>query len=744
VADQPAGTRPTADPAPLHRQLGLTDGELDRIRGVLGRDPNHTELAMFSVMWSEHCSYKSSRPHLRRLPSEGDRVIMGPGENAGVVSIGAGMAVVVRIESHNHPSYVEPYQGAATGVGGILRDILTMGARPVASFDSLRFGRVDPGGVDPDKQRWLARGVVAGISGYGNAVGVPTVGGEIAFDDCYAGNPLVNVMSLGFMPIEHLQRGSARGAGNVVLLLGAATGRDGIGGVSVLASAGFDADDADAAKRPSVQVGDPFEEKKLIEACLELYARGLTVGVQDLGGAGLTCALSETAARAGAGMDVQLDTVELREAGMAPFEVLTSESQERMLVVVRPEDLHMALAVCDKWEVPVMRIGTVTLGGRLVVASRGEIECEVPPAALADGIVYDRPLRRPARLDTLGALDPATALPEVTPAGMAAEIEALLGSPNLADTSWAWRQYDHQLFLNTVVGPGADACLLRVKGTDTAVAVSVDGVGRYCRLDPERGAALAVAEACRNVATVGARPIAAVDCLNFGSPENPEVMWDFAAVVDGLRSACLSLDVPIVGGNVSFYNETAGRAIDPTPIVGVVGLVEGLAALPAGPGFARLGDVVYVAGDTGNDLGASEWAWWRHGFVGGAAPALDFCAEAALLDFLVAVQAARLVRSAHDVSLGGVAAALAESAIAGGVGCDVDPAAWAPGLSLAAALFAETSGRAVLSCDPANAGRLEDVAAAHGVPLHRCGTVGGQTVLGVPLHRIRAAVATDL
>ena len=716
----------TASQTPLHAQLGLTDSELEDIRGILGRDPSPTELSMFSVMWSEHCSYKSSRAHLGRLPSDAPWVILGPGENAGVVDVGEGLAAVVRIESHNHPSFVEPYQGAATGVGGILRDILTMGARPLASFDSLRFGR--PDGDDAEKQRWLARGVVAGISGYGNAVGVPTLGGEIVFDDCYAGNPLVNVMCLGVMPIEHLQRGRASGAGNVVLLIGAPTGRDGIGGVSILASAGFgEADDPEgAAKRPSVQVGDPFEEKKLIEACLELYDRGLTVGVQDLGGAGLTCATSETASRGEAGMDVDLGAVVRREPGMEAFEVLTSESQERMLAVVRPEHLDAALAVCERWEAPAVVLGRVTETGRLVIADDGTTVCDVPP-------------------DTLAARDPAAELPAVAPGDTAAELVALMGSPNLADTSWAWRQYDHQLFLNTVVGPGWDACVLRVKGSARALAVSLDGIGRYGRLDPRAGGALAVAEACRNVATVGARPLAAVDCMNFGNPEKPEVMWEFSEAVDGIAEACRVLGVPIVGGNVSFYNESAGRDVDPTPVVGVVGLVDDLGgAPPAGPGFAATGDVVFVLGATGDDLGASEWAWFRHDFVGGAAPRLDLAAEGRLHGLLTVLQQRRLVRSAHDVSTGGVAAALAECALAGGLACDVEPAAWAPDVTLGAALFAETPSRAVVTVSPEKAPDVEALAADHGVPLSRVGTVGGGAVLGATLHDLSTAVATDL
>lgn len=753
----PPGHEPRPEPVPdaaqasgVHRELGLTDSEYDDIVAILGREPSATELAMYSVMWSEHCSYKSSRPHLRRLPSDGEHVILGPGENAGVIDIGDGMAAVMRIESHNHPSFVEPYQGAATGVGGILRDILTMGARPIACFDSLRFGLpygsetpAGPQADDAAKQRWLARGVVAGVGGYGNSVGVPTLGGELVFDPCYDGNPLVNVMCVGVMPVEQIQRSAATGKGNVALLIGASTGRDGIGGVSILASASFE--DGDEAKRPSVQVGDPFEEKKLIEACLELFERGLTVAVQDLGGAGLTCATSETAAGGGAGMDVDIAAVLRREENMSAVEVLTSESQERMFVVVEPEDVDEALSICAKWDSPAVVLGTIADSGRLRITDGDSgLVCDVPPESLADGIVYDRPLERPKRVTELAALDPDTALPDVADSEAAKELVALMGSPNLADQSWAWRQYDHQLFLNTVVGPGADACVLRVKNTSRALAVSVDCVGRYGRLDPRRGAELAVAEACRNVAVVGARPKAVVDCLNFGNPERPDVMWEFSEAVDGIAQACDALGVPVVGGNVSFYNETNAQSIDPTPTIGVVGLIDNLDAVPTGPGFARDGDGVYVLGTTRDDLGASEWAWWRHGFVGGSAPHLDLAAEQRLIDLLIELQARKTVSSVHDVSTGGVAAALAECALAGGIGAEVQPSSWAPGLSTAAALFSETSGRAVCSVAPQSRDQFLDSAARHDVVVFEAGLVGGNAVLGASISELRAAVNVEL
>src|SRR4051812_9723668 len=539
---------------PVHRALGLTDDELESIREILGRTPNHLELAMYAVMWSEHCSYKSSRVHLRRLPTEAAWVLVGPGEGAGVVDVGDGIAAALRIESHNHPSAVEPYQGAATGVGGILRDIFSVGARPIAVMDPLRFGPLDDA-----RSRWIAEGVVSGISGYGNAVGVPTVGGEVVFDQTYADNPLVNVLCLGLMPTDRLVLARATGVGNLAVLIGSSTGRDGIGGASVLASAGFGEDDS--AKRPSVQVGDPFEEKRLIEACLALLDAGLAIGVQDLGAAGITGATSETAAKGGAGLDVYLSEVRVREPNMEPFEIMTSESQERMLVIVEPADLDEVLAICEKWEVAAAVIGTVTGSGRLRVLDHfdGDVLADIPAKALDDDAPrYERPMAPgPRRAPAVAAIeDPA---------------EFVLS--RLMDAGWVFTQYDHQLFLNTVVGPGGDAAVLRLKhpttGVDTgrALALTTDGNHRWCADDPRRGTEWVVAEAALNLACVGARPIALVNCLNFGSPEHPEVMWQFSETIDGMADACRRLGVPVVGGNVSFYNESRGRDIDPTPIV---------------------------------------------------------------------------------------------------------------------------------------------------------------------------------
>ena len=558
----------------MHRELGLTDDEAGSIRALLAREPNHLELAMYAVMWSEHCSYKSSRLHLRRLPTEGERVLVGPGENAGVIDAGDGIAVALRIESHNHPSAVEPYQGAATGVGGILRDIFTMGARPIAVMDPLRFGPLDDA-----RTRWIFEGVVSGISGYGNSVGVPTVGGEVAFDPCYAENPLVNVLCLGVMPRERLVLGRASGVGNLAVLMGSSTGRDGIGGVSVLASAGFGDAEEEQSKRPSVQVGDPFEEKRLIEACLELLEAGLVVGIQDLGGGGLTCATSETAARGGVGMDVDVTAVPRREPGMEPFEVMTSESQERMLAIVSPDDLPRLEEVCARWDVRAAVVGRVTAPGpdgvgrlRVFEGWAGPVLADVPAPSLSeDAPVYDRPRRPPPAADGGGG-DPSQ---EAGPADCGPDVLQLL-----CDPSWIYRQYDHQLFLNTVVAPGGDAAVLRLKApglprSRRGLALSTDGNARWCAIDPRLGSALTVAEATLNVACAGAQPVALVNCLNFGNPEHPEVMWQLSEAIDGMADACRALGVPVIGGNVSLYNESRGRDIDPTPVVGVDRCVVG-------------------------------------------------------------------------------------------------------------------------------------------------------------------------
>jgi len=736
------------DPS-VHRALGLTDTEAADIEHILGRAPNHLELAMYSVMWSEHCSYKSSRLHLKRLPTSGEGVLVGPGENAGVMDVGDGIAAAIRIESHNHPSYIEPAQGAATGVGGILRDIFTMGARPIAVMDPLRFGPLD----DP-RSRWVAEGVVSGISAYGNSVGVPTVGGEVVFDECYRGNPLVNVLCLGVLPTERLVLGQASGAGNLAVLLGSSTGRDGIGGVSVLASAGFDEGSAD--KRPSVQVGDPFEEKRLIEACLTLLDAGLVVGIQDLGGAGLTCATSETASRGGVGMDVDVTAVHRREQGMAPFEVMTSESQERMLAIVTPDGLHEVLRLCHRWDVTASVIGRVTEpaaggtegGGRLRILDGfdGEVLADVPAASLHDAApLYERPLAEPPDRARRAADDPG--------APRAEESGSLL-LDLLCDTSWVSSQYDHQLFLNTVEPPGGDAVVLRLKhpttGVDTGrgVAITTDGNHRWCAVDPKQGTALTLAESVLNLACVGARPIAVVNCLNFGNPEHPEVMWELSEAIDGLADGCRAFGLPVIGGNVSLYNSSNGVDIDPTPVLGVLGLVDALHRRPPGvrlvighevvlldgskpvslagsrplagsasvAGSASLAGSASVAGSA--SLAGSAWAW-SVGRKGGALPVLDRAGHTSLCDVVRRLVNGGALGGVHDVSVGGVAVALAEMAVRSGVGCSVH------GVHGPAELFTEAPSRVLASVAPDRLGEVRDAARNAGVALALLGTAGG-------------------
>ncbi|MBI2708262.1 MAG: phosphoribosylformylglycinamidine synthase subunit PurL [Actinobacteria bacterium] len=699
---------------PIHRALGLTDGEAEDITAILGRPPNHLELAMYSVMWSEHCSYKSSRRHLVRLPTEGEAVLVGPGENAGVVDVGNGIAAAIRIESHNHPSFLEPYQGAATGVGGILRDIFTMGARPIALMDPLRFGPLDDA-----RSRWVAEGVVSGISGYGNAVGVPTVGGEVVFDDCYRGNPLVNVLCLGILPTERLVLGRASGDGNLAVLLGSATGRDGIGGVSVLASAGFE--EGSEAKRPAVQVGDPFEEKRLIEACLTLLDAGLVVGIQDLGGAGLTCATSETASRGGVGMDVDVAAVPRREPGMHAWEVMTSESQERMLAIVTPEALDEVLRLCDRWDVRATVIGRVTPSGRLRILDGfdGEVLADVPAASLHDAAPsYDRPCAEPSDRARRLADDPGA------PAGGEITTALLAG---LCDTSWIWRQYDHQLFLNTVEAPGGDAAVLRLKhpttGLDTGrgLALTTDGNHRWSALDPRAGTAMAVAEAVLNLSCVGARPLALVNCLNFGNPEHPEVMWQLSEAIDGMADACRAFGIPVVGGNVSLYNETAGRDIDPTPVVGLLGIVDRLERRPPGVGLES-GDRVVLLGPAGPASHAgSAWAW-SAGRQGGTLPALDMRVHSAVAGVVRGLVAAGVPSGVHDCASGGLAGALAEMVVAREVGARL--AGIAPG-----ALLHEAPSRVLLSVAPGRVGEVAAAAGAAGVSWADLGGAGGDRLV---------------
>ncbi len=694
-----------------HLALGMTDGEYDAVVATLGREPNDAELAAYSVLWSEHCSYKSSRPHLGRLPSGGDRVVVGPGEGAGVVDIGDGWLAAVRIESHNHPSFVEPYQGAATGVGGIIRDVFSVGARPVALWNQIRFGDLD----DPHN-RYLFGGVVAGIAGYGNAVGVPTLGGEVAFDDSYANNPLVNVMCLGILRRDELVLARASREGDVAVLLGAATGRDGIGGASILASASLD-DDA-GGKRPSVQIGDPFEEKKLIEACLELYERGLVAGVQDLGAAGIACATSETAAAGGMGMDVVLDRVHLREPGMSAAEILVSESQERMLAIVAPGDVDEVLAVAAKWDVEAAPIGVVRPGGRLRAYQHGEPAADVPARSLADGApVVHRPASRPDWVEAAWSAGPDTSSEPDVPEALL----SLLDSPALGDRSWVYEQYDHMLFTSTVVPPGHDGSLLRVPGTAKGLAVSTDGDGRRCLLDPRRGAARLVFEAALNVAVTGAQPVAVVDNLNFGNPEKPDVMWQFTETVAGLAEACEALGLPVVGGNVSFYNETGDRNIHPTPVVGMLGLADPLPAVPPRLDRAEAGMELWLFGpeDT-EDFAASEYATVLLDDLSGRPAPPDTAAGLASIAAATALAGRSVAACLHDVSSGGLAVAVAEICIRSGVGAGVEVDDWR-------ALFAEGPHRFVAVIAEEKRGTPLTIP-GRPVAARRIGSVGGDAI----------------
>jgi phosphoribosylformylglycinamidine synthase subunit PurL len=717
------------DSATIERH-GLKPDEYERIVKFLGREPNLTELGIFSVMWSEHCSYKSSRVHLKTLPTEGPQVLQGPGENAGAVDIGNGLAAVFKIESHNHPSFIEPYQGAATGVGGIIRDIFTMGARPIALMNSLRFGSLSAPGTAR-----LMEGVVAGIAGYGNSIGIPTLGGEIAFEPSYAGNPLVNVFCLGIAKQADIIKGVASGVGNAVYYVGAKTGRDGIHGAT-MASAEFD--ERSSEKRPAVQVGDPFMEKLLLEACLEVMETDALIGIQDMGAAGLTCSTTEMGSRGGAGVEIDVSLVPQRETGMTPYEIMLSESQERMLLVVKKGREAEVEQIFDKWDLHAVHIGDVTADGMLRVKNRGQMVAEIPNRALTDEApVYHRPMETPAyladvqRLD-LDAMAADSTMPEATDALM-----ALLGAPNIASKRWAYRQYDHMVQTNTVNLPGFGAGVVRIKGTDRALAMSVDGNGRYCYLDPKRGAMLAVAEAARNVACAGAFPVAATNCLNFGNPERPQIMWQFARAVEGIAEACRALNVPITGGNVSLYNETDGKAIYPTPIIGVVGVLE-RADCVVSRRFQGSGDAIVLLGEGRGELGGSEYLATVHDLVRGMPPKLNLDAEKALQRLLVDLAAERLIRSAHDCSDGGLAVTLAECCFdTGGAGAEVSIDALNIGrdsrLNDAVALFGESASRVVVSVSPDNVTEILQRAALAGVLARVIGETGG--------NRLRIAVA---
>ena len=702
--------------------LGLKEDEYARIREILGRRPTSSELAMYSVMWSEHCSYKSSKVHLRQfgeIPQEtpAGAMLAGIGENAGVLDIGQGYAVTFKVESHNHPSYVEPYQGAATGVGGIVRDILAMGARPVAVMDSLRFGPLDDSSGDTHR---VLPGVVAGVGGYGNCLGLPNIGGEVVFDASYLGNPLVNALCVGVLRHEDLHLAKATGAGNLVILYGAKTGGDGIGGASILASETFT--DAGPVKRPSVQVGDPFMEKLLIECTLELFAAGIIAGIQDFGAAGISCATSELAAAGDGGMHVELTRVPLRDSTLAPEEILMSESQERMMAVVEPGDEEAFMAICARWDVEATTVGTVTGDGRLVIDWDGETIVDVDPRTVAhDGPVYERPLARPSWQDTLQA-DAAEALPRPsTPEELHATVLRLVGSPNLCDRSWITDQYDRYVRGNTVLAQPSDSGMIRIdEETGLGVALATDGNGRFAQLDPYAGAQLALAESYRNVATGGARPLAVSDCLNFGSPEDPAVMWQFAEACRGLKDACLALGIPVTGGNVSLYNQTAETPILPTPVVAVLGVVDDVTRRTPSA-WSQDGQAVLLLGETREELSGSEWAHVVHAHLGGLPPRVDLAHEQALASLLA--EGVGLLGSAHDLSDGGLAQALVECALRHDVGVRVELEA-----DPFVALFSESAGRVLVSCEESSVGQVEELAAQHGVPVTRLGRTGGSTV----------------
>ncbi|TAK70465.1 MAG: phosphoribosylformylglycinamidine synthase subunit PurL [Actinomycetota bacterium] len=705
------------DVAQPYAELGLRPEEYADIRRILGRRPTSSELAMYSVMWSEHCSYKSSKVHLAQFGQkkpQTDTLLVGIGENAGVVDIGDGWAVTFKVESHNHPSYVEPYQGAATGVGGIVRDILSMGARPLAVMDPLRFGPADA----PDTARVLP-GIVAGVGGYGNCLGLPNIGGEVVFDPSYAGNPLVNALCVGAMRHSDIHLAKATGVGNLVVLYGARTGGDGIGGVSVLASETFDEDGP--AKRPSVQVGDPFMEKLLIECTLEVLRAGLVLGIQDLGGAGISCATSELASNGEGGMHVWLDRVPLRDSTLRPEEILMSESQERMCAVVSPSHIDRFLSTCARWDVEAVVIGEVTDTGRLTVDWYGERIVDVPPRTVAhEGPVYRRPLARPDYLDDLQAASPTSLKRPETPEALRDTLLQLVAAPNQASKSWVTSQYDRYVQGNTVLAQPEDAGMVRVdEQTGRGVALATDGNGRYTKLDPYAGAQLALAEAYRNVAATGAIPLAVTNCLNFGSPEDPGVMWQFSEAVRGLADGCQLLGIPVTGGNVSFYNSTGDVAINPTPVVGVLGVIDDVerrTPIAWGPD----GELIYLLGDTRDEFGGSEWAHEVHGHLGGLPPAVDLQRERILAEILVAGSRDGMLTAAHDVSDGGVAQTLVEMALRAGIGARC----WVPdGVKPFVFLFSESAGRAVVVVARSEELRFTDMCAARGVPAERIGVV---------------------
>ena len=711
--------------------LGLKSDEYQRIREILGRRPSSSELAMYSVMWSEHCSYKSSKVHLKQFGEKAphsDALLVGIGENAGVVDVGQGYAVTFKIESHNHPSFIEPYQGAATGIGGIVRDILTMGARPIAVMDPLRFGPADA----PDTRRVLP-GIVAGIGGYGNCLGLPNIGGEIVFDETYAGNPLVNALCVGVMRHDQIKLAKASGAGNLVVLFGAQTGGDGIGGVSVLASETFGS--TGPAKRPSVQVGDPFTEKVLIECSLEIFAEDLVVGIQDLGGAGLSCATSELASGGSGGMRVELDTVPLRDPSLSPEEILMSESQERMCAIVEPSKIARFLEICKKWDVTVNVIGEVTDGDRLIITWHGEVIVDVPPRTVAhEGPVYNRPVAKPEYVDRMNAQVLDLPMPK-SAAEVKAAILKLISTPNMADKSWVTSQYDKYVQGNTIQSQPEDSGMIRIdESTHLGVAISTDANASWSYLNPYEGAKLALAEAARNIATAGAKPLAVTNCLNFGSPEDSGVMWQFAETVRGLADGCLEMGLPVTGGNVSFYNQTGDVAILPTPVIGVLGVIQDVRARTP-MSFKDAGLDLYLIGDTKNDLAGSEWAY-MHGQRGGEAPIADLQKEMRLIDLLLEGQS--IFVAAHDLSQGGLAVTLAEMVLHNNIGATLTLSG-----ELGIALLSESPGRVVVAVSPADGADFAVMAKVHDISIAKIGSTGGDALTindsVIPLNELRAA-----
>lgn len=700
----------------LYREIGLTDEEYQRVVDIIGRKPNWTETGLYSVMWSEHCSYKNSKPVLRRFPTKGPRVLQGPGEGAGIVDIGDKQAVVFKIESHNHPSAIEPYQGAATGVGGIIRDVFSMGARPIAVLNSLRFGE-----LKTPRVKYLFEHVVAGIAGYGNCIGIPTVGGEVNFDPTYEGNPLVNAMCVGLIDHDKIQKGVASGIGNPVIYVGSSTGRDGIHGATF---ASEELTEESEKKRPAVQVGDPFMEKLLLEACLELIDTGIVVGIQDMGAAGLTSSSSEMASKAGNGIEMNLDLVPQREAGMSAYEMMLSESQERMLVVVEKGKEAEAIAIFDKWGLASAVVGKVTEDSLLRLLHKGEVVAEVPVNSLADEApVYHRPSAVPAYYEANANVDAVAAISQ--PADLNETLKSLLAQPTVANKSWVYEQYDHIVRANTAVKPGSDAAVVMVRGTRKALAMSTDCNGRYVYLDPKVGGAIAVAESARNVVCSGAEPLAITDCLNFGSPEKPEVFWQFEQACEGMSEACVALDSPVIGGNVSFYNERSGDAIYPTPTVGMVGLITDVDHITT-QNFKHEGDAIILLGETFAELGGSEYQKLATGAISGRPPQIDLAKEAAVQKATLAAIRKGLVKSAHDLSEGGLGVALAESCFGEGFGAQVSVESE---LRPDVLLFSESQSRILLSASKDHVEALLALAVEHGVPAKQIGTTGGEKLV---------------